>query len=209
MTHGFLIWGGFNLFVLFLLALDLGVFHRGEKEISIKESLIWSVIWFVMALLFNACIYYWRGHDSALQFFTGYIIEVSLSVDNLFVFVMIFDYFSVPPLYQPRVLHWGIFGAIVMRFALIFIGSALIQRFSAKKGGVPARLDVQPIHADACTRFAAETLADPDSPVPNGLLAWDSDTEGELRDIIAQYWVRSLSTDAAIRSMAKVIHDAA
>ncbi|WCT73084.1 ABC transporter substrate-binding protein [Sphingomonas naphthae] len=86
---------------------------------------------------------------------------------------------------------------------------ALIQRFSAKKGGVPARLDVQPIHADACTRFAAETLADPDSPVPNGLLAWDSDTEGELRDIIAQYWVRSLSTDAAIRSMAKVIHDAA
>jgi tellurite resistance protein TerC len=129
MTHQILLWVSFNLFVLILLALDLGVFHRHSHTIKIKEALGWSAFWVLLALLFNLVIYYWRGPAVALSFLTGYLIEKSLSVDNLFVFLMIFSYFKVAPLYQHKVLFWGIVGALVMRAIFIGAGVALIQTF--------------------------------------------------------------------------------
>jgi tellurite resistance protein TerC len=132
-------WIGFNLFVLALLALDLGVFHRKAHAVSFKEAAIWSVVWISLALLFNGGIYlFWNtiapgsrytNGEAALAFFTGYLIEKSLSVDNIFVFVLIFSYFSVPPKYQHRILFWGILGALVMRGVLIGVGAALIEEF--------------------------------------------------------------------------------
>jgi tellurite resistance protein TerC len=132
-------WVGFNLFVLALLALDLGVFHRKAHAVSVREATIWSVIWISLSMLFNLGIYFfwhdlvpaspYSNGDAALAFFTGYLIEKSLSVDNIFVFVLIFSYFSVPPKYQHRVLFWGILGALVMRAALILVGAALIKEF--------------------------------------------------------------------------------
>jgi len=120
---------GFTLFVLAMLALDLGVFHRKAHEVTIKEALVWSGVWIVLALLFNLGVYYWRGYEPALEFLTGYLIEKSLSVDNIFVFMLIFSYFNVPPRYQHRVLFWGVLGALVMRALLIIVGISLIQRF--------------------------------------------------------------------------------
>src|SRR5262245_33034474 len=122
-------WMGFTLFVLAMLALDLGVFHRKSHEVSIKEALVWSGVWIVLALLFNLGVYYWRGYEPALEFLTGYLIEKSLSVDNIFVFMLIFSYFNVPPRYQHRVLFWGVLGALVMRALLIIVGISLIQHF--------------------------------------------------------------------------------
>lgn len=119
----------FNIFVLGLLVLDLKVFHRHAHEIKIKEALGWSVFWIVLALVFNVGVYYWYGHESALQFLTGYLIEKSLSVDNLFVFLLIFTYFKVPAQYQHTVLFWGILGALVMRGVMIIAGVALIEQF--------------------------------------------------------------------------------
>jgi len=112
-----------------MLALDLGVFHRKSHEVTIKEALVWSGVWVVLALLFNLGVYYWRGYGPALEFLTGYLIEKSLSVDNIFVFMLIFSYFNVPPRYQHRVLFWGVLGALVMRALLIIVGISLIQRF--------------------------------------------------------------------------------
>ena len=133
------LWVEFNVFVLFMLALDLGVFHRKSHAVSIKEAAIWSVVWITLSLLFNTVLYlYWdrmvpnsqyTNREAALAFFTGYIIEKSLSVDNIFVFVLIFGYFAVPAAYQHRVLFWGILGALVMRGALIAVGAALIEEF--------------------------------------------------------------------------------
>jgi tellurite resistance protein TerC len=122
-------WVGFTLFVLAMLALDLGVFHRKSHEVTIKEALVWSGVWVVLALLFNLGVYYWRGYGPALEFLTGYLIEKSLSVDNIFVFMLIFSYFNVPPRYQHRVLFWGVLGALVMRALLIILGISLIQQF--------------------------------------------------------------------------------
>lgn len=124
-----LLWIGFILLILFLLALDLIVFNRKPHEITIKESLGWSLFWIVLALIFNVGVYYWYGHISALQFFTGYLIEKSLSVDNLFVFLMIFSYFKVPSKYQHKVLFWGILGALIFRGIMIALGAALITHF--------------------------------------------------------------------------------
>jgi tellurite resistance protein TerC len=124
-----LVWIGFNIFVLAMLALDLGVFHRKAHDVSVKEATAWSVVWIALALTFNVGLYFWRGGEVALQFFTGYLIEKSLSVDNIFVFVLIFSYFAVPPLYQHRVLFYGILGALVMRAAMIAAGAALIKEF--------------------------------------------------------------------------------
>jgi tellurite resistance protein TerC len=124
-----LLWIGFTLFVLVMLALDLGVFHRKAHEVSIKEALAWSVTWIALALAFNVGLYFWRGGEIALQFFTGYLIEKSLSVDNIFVFVLIFSYFAVPSKYQHRVLFYGILGALIMRAAMIAAGAALIKEF--------------------------------------------------------------------------------
>lgn len=119
----------FNVFIIAMLMLDLGIFQRREHEIGIKEALGWSAFWIALSLLFNLGLYLWQGREAALQFFTGYLIEKSLSVDNLFVFLMLFLYFKVPGKYQHKVLFWGILGALVMRGALIAAGVALISRF--------------------------------------------------------------------------------
>jgi len=122
-------WVVFNLFVLAMLALDLGVFHRKAHEVKMKEALTWSAVWIVLALMFNAWVYYSRGPQAGLEFFTGYLIEKALSVDNVFVFLLIFTYFRVPAAYQHKVLFWGILGALVMRVIFIAAGVALIQKF--------------------------------------------------------------------------------
>jgi len=133
------LWVGFNLFVLVMLALDLGVFHRKSHTVSGKEALIWSLVWISLSLVFNAIIYFfwdrmmpqstYTNTEAALAFFTGYLIEKSLSVDNIFVFILIFSFFGVPAAYQHRVLFWGILGALLMRGALIAVGAALLDQF--------------------------------------------------------------------------------
>jgi tellurite resistance protein TerC len=133
------LWVGCNLFVLALLALDLGVFHRKAHAVSTKEAAIWSVVWISLSLLFNGVIYlFWQqlmpgssasNSEAGLQFLTGYLIEKALSVDNIFVFVLIFTFFRVPPAYQHRVLFWGILGALLMRGTMILAGAALIKQF--------------------------------------------------------------------------------
>jgi tellurite resistance protein TerC len=127
--HTLLLWVGFNLFILLLLIIDLMVFNRKPHEIGIRESLLWSGVWIFISLIFNVGIFFWYGHEAALQFLTGYLIEKSLSVDNLFIFLLLFSYFKVPPKYQHKVLFWGILGALVMRGILIFLGAALVTRF--------------------------------------------------------------------------------
>ncbi|HAQ65792.1 MAG TPA: hypothetical protein DCR43_08080 [Bacteroidales bacterium] len=124
-----LFWILFNLFILLMLALDLGVFHRNSHEVKVKEALTWTLVWVVLALLFNGLIYYWRGPQQALEFFTGYLVEKALSVDNIFIFIMVFGYFQVPARYQHKILFWGILGALVMRVIFIFAGVALIEKF--------------------------------------------------------------------------------
>ena len=130
MTDTFWLWTGFNLFVLAMLALDLGVFHRKARVVTVKESLAWTFAWVTLALVFNAGLWHFAGSQKALAFFTGYVIEKSLSVDNVFVFALLFSYFSVPPLHQHKVLFWGILGALVMRAAMIILGAALIAKFA-------------------------------------------------------------------------------
>ncbi len=129
MENNTLLWIGFNVFVLLMLALDLGVFHRKSHEVKFKEALSWSLVWIILALVFNAGIWYYFGEIKAVQFLTGYIIEKSLSVDNIFVFILIFSAFAVPAQYQHKVLFWGILGALVMRAIFIFAGVALISKF--------------------------------------------------------------------------------
>jgi len=122
-------WLLFNLFVLAMLALDLGVFHRKAHEVKVKEALAWTAVWVALALIFDAWMYYSRGPQAGLEFLTGYLIEKALSVDNVFVFLLIFSYFRVPETYQHRVLFWGILGALIMRGIFIAAGVALIQQF--------------------------------------------------------------------------------
>lgn len=126
---GFWGWAGFNLFVLAMLALDLGVFNRKAHVISVKEALIWSAVWISLAGLFGLGLLYFEGKQIALEFFAGYLIEKSLSVDNLFVFILLFTYFRVEPMLQHKVLYWGILGALIMRAALIVVGALLIAKF--------------------------------------------------------------------------------
>jgi tellurite resistance protein TerC len=123
------IWWLFNLFILTLLALDLYIANRDAREVSLRQALIGCAFWVGLALAFNVLVYFWRGPDAALQFLTAYLVEESLSVDNLFVFLMLFSYFRVPPAYQRKVLFFGILGAIVMRMLFIVVGVALIARF--------------------------------------------------------------------------------
>ena len=133
------LWVGFNLFVLAMLALDLGVFHRKSHIVSGREAVAWSLVWISLSLVFNAVIYfYWHrlmpessytNKEAALAFLTGYLIEKSLSVDNIFVFILIFSYFAVPAAYQHHVLFWGILGALIMRGILIAVGAALLHEF--------------------------------------------------------------------------------
>lgn len=124
-----LFWILFNLFVLVMLALDLGVFHRRAHTVRFKEALAWSAAWISMAAVFSVIVLYWHGRTSSLEFITGYVIELSLSVDNLFVFLVIFRYFKVPAHDQHKVLFWGIVGALVMRGIFILAGVTLINRF--------------------------------------------------------------------------------
>ncbi|HST88085.1 MAG TPA: TerC family protein [Ktedonobacterales bacterium] len=123
------LWIAFNLFVLAMLALDLGVFNRKAHAPSLKEAAIWSGVWIALALAFSAGLYVWQGPEIGTQFLTGYLIEKSLSVDNIFVFVLIFSTFAVPATYQHRVLFWGVFGALVMRGVFIALGAALLDAF--------------------------------------------------------------------------------
>jgi tellurite resistance protein TerC len=123
------LWVIFNVFVLGMLALDLLVLHRKAHAVSLREALAWSCVWVSLALLFSLGVYFVRGGEKALEFLTGYVIEWSLSVDNLFVFLVIFSYFAVPPIYQHRVLFWGILGALVLRAIFIATGSALLANF--------------------------------------------------------------------------------
>lgn len=129
MSSGLLKWIGFSAFVLAMLALDLGILRRKSQEISLKEALTWSAAWIGLAFAFNAGIYHWNGAERALQFFTSYVVELSLSMDNLFVFVLIFGYFKVPAAYRHKALFWGIIGALVMRAAFIAGGITLIAKF--------------------------------------------------------------------------------
>jgi tellurite resistance protein TerC len=130
MTDNLWLWIGFNAFVLVMLALDLGVFHRKAHVVTFKESIAWTVVWVALALLFNLGVGHYMGDEKGLEFFTGYVIEKSLSVDNVFVFALLFSYFAVPAVYQHKVLFWGIFGALVMRAIMIFVGAALIEKFA-------------------------------------------------------------------------------
>ena len=123
------VWSGFIAFVILMLAVDLGIFHRKSHEVKIKEALIWSAIWISLALVFNYGVYLFMGEKKALEFLTGYLIEKSLSIDNLFVFIMLFTFFDVQPKYQHKVLFWGILGALIMRAFFIFAGVALISKF--------------------------------------------------------------------------------
>jgi tellurite resistance protein TerC len=122
-------WIIFTVFVLGILVLDLGVFHRNAHVVTKKEAALWSLVWILLALTFNAGIYYFSGPERALEFLTGYLIEYSLSVDNIFVFIMIFSYFAIPEAYRHRVLFWGILGALLMRGLFIAAGAALLQHF--------------------------------------------------------------------------------
>lgn len=124
-----MLWGGFAVLLTIMFILDLGVFNRKSHAIRFREALAWTVVWVLLALAFNGGIYYYLGPTKALEFFTGYLIEESLSVDNLFVFIMIFGYFHITRAHQPKILKWGIIGALVMRALFILVGIELIERF--------------------------------------------------------------------------------
>ena len=124
-----IMWIGFAALLAIMFTLDLGVFNRRSHEIKFREALAWTVVWVSLAFAFNAWIYFYMGPTKALEFFTGYVIEESLSVDNLFVFIMIFNYFNVSKAHQPKILKWGIIGALVMRAIFIFAGIELLERF--------------------------------------------------------------------------------
>src|SRR5260370_35962514 len=133
-----LAWVGFCVFNLAMLAIDLGVFNRKPHEISYKNAAIWSGVWVALALVFAALLFGPLGwelfgavrHQKALEFLTGYLIELSLSVDNLFVFLLIFSYFKVPPKYKHPVLYWGLLGALIIRLTIVFVGAHLTDRFN-------------------------------------------------------------------------------
>ncbi len=129
MQTGVEFWIAFNAGVLVLLALDLFVFNRKNEPVGFRKAVLWSMVWVALSLSFNAVVWHWKGSEKALEFLAGYLIEYSLSVDNLFVFVLIFSTFKVRPEHQHRVLFWGILGALIMRGAMIFLGVGLILKF--------------------------------------------------------------------------------
>ncbi|RQW87674.1 MAG: TerC family protein [Geobacter sp.] len=129
MSTNVILWGGFAALISIMLILDLGVFNRKSHEVLFREALTWTLVWVGLALAFNAGVLHFMGTTKALEFLTGYLIEESLSVDNLFVFILIFSYFKVPRAHQPKILKWGIIGALVMRAIFIFVGIELFDRF--------------------------------------------------------------------------------
>ena len=130
MEIGISFWIGFFVFVIVMLSLDLFVFHKKNTVVKVKEALLWSLFWIGLAVIFNFGVYFLVGKVKALEFLTGYLIEESLSVDNLFVFILIFGFFKIEPKYQHKVLFWGIIGAIIMRAVFIFAGVAIIEKFA-------------------------------------------------------------------------------
>jgi tellurite resistance protein TerC len=123
------LWLGFSIFIVTMLSLDLGLFNRKAHTIRYREAWIWSGVWVTLAMIFAALVFHYQGSVRGLEFLTGYVIELSLSVDNLFVFLLIFSYFKVPAKFQHRVLFWGVMGALIMRLTMIFVGAGLINRF--------------------------------------------------------------------------------
>jgi len=123
------LWIGFATLILFMLSLDLGLFNRKAHTVHYREAVTWSVVWVMLAAAFAGVVFWTEGRISGLEFVTGYLIELSLSVDNLFVFILIFSYFKVPARFQHRVLFWGLLGALVLRLTMIFVGATLIARF--------------------------------------------------------------------------------
>jgi tellurite resistance protein TerC len=152
------LWAGFLTLVLGMLALDLGVFNRKAHEVSRREALAWSAVWIVLALLFGAGIFAWRGTEQGLEYLTGYLLEKSLSIDNIFVFLLVFTYFKVPAALQQRVLLWGVLGALVMRAGLIVIGADLLHRFHWLFYGFGALL----VASGLRMAFGPETTLSPD-----------------------------------------------
>lgn len=128
-SYSIWVWGGFAAFILLMLSLDLGVFSRHAHTVTYREAIIWSAVWITLALAFAGGVFWLLGNQKGLEFLTGYVIELSLSVDNLFVFLLIFSYFQVPAKFQHRVLFWGVLGALVMRITMIFVGATLINAF--------------------------------------------------------------------------------
>jgi tellurite resistance protein TerC len=128
-SHELLLWVVFGAVILILFALDLGVFHRKSHQVGIKEALIWSGIWLAVAIVFNLLVYFWMGKELAIEFAAGYLVERTLSFDNLFVFLLIFTYFKVPSIHQYKVLFWGIIAALVMRGIFVVAGIELIDKF--------------------------------------------------------------------------------
>jgi tellurite resistance protein TerC len=124
------LWLGFGLFIVLMLVLDLGLLNRKAHSITYREASVWSAVWVTLALLFSGIVFRFMGTEKGLEFLTGYLIELTLSVDNLFVFLLVFSYFQVPAKFQHRVLFWGVLGALVMRLTMIFLGAALIHKFS-------------------------------------------------------------------------------
>lgn len=129
MEQNIFMWVGFLVFVFIMLAIDLGLFNRKSHEIKVKEALIWSAVWIALALIFNAGIYFVKGEEVAVQFLTGYVLEKSLSIDNLFVFLLIFNMFQVKSEYQHKILFWGVLGALILRAIFIMAGVALLHQF--------------------------------------------------------------------------------
>jgi len=122
-------WGGFFIFISVMLMIDLGLFQREAHEVKLKEALSWCAVWLALALTFNGIIWAWRGPEPAQQFLAAYIVELCLSVDNVFVFILIFAYFKVAPRYQRRILFWGIIGAVILRAVFILVGVSIIAKF--------------------------------------------------------------------------------
>jgi tellurite resistance protein TerC len=150
-------WILFNLFVLGMLVMDLLVFHRGGQTVRSRDAVAWSAMWVGLAAAFAGLVFFWQGRQVALEFVTGYVLELSLSVDNLFIFLVIFRYFSVPERNQRSVLFWGILGALVMRSLFIVAGVGLIRRFHWILYGLGALL----IYSGARLGFAGEHQVDP------------------------------------------------
>src|ERR1700752_3444192 len=123
------LWTGFSLFILTMLGLDLGLFNRKAHAIRYREAWVWRGVWGTLPMIFAAIVFHYQGSQRGYEFLTGYLIDLSLAVDNLFVFLLIFSYFKVPSKFQHRVLFWGVMGALVMRLTMIFVGAALINRF--------------------------------------------------------------------------------
>lgn len=187
-------WVGFNAVVLALLALDLGVLHRKSKKVSLKVAAAWSAVWVALSLSFALAIYHNMGRQAGLEFLTGYLIEYALSVDNIFVFVLIFSYFNVPEEYQHRVLFWGIMGALVLRGIMIVAGSVLVSRFSwtlyifgaflvltGIKMAIQKDVVAYDPQKDPVLRFARRLLPVTDSYHGNKFFIQQADASGRVR----------------------------